>query len=352
MKPEAQTINSRIQAAALSGAALQDGQALAVPIDRIVGNAYQPRNQMDEEELLRLMASIEQGSLLQNVLVRPLTEPGRSWDSASGQFALVAGHRRWTAFKRLHEKAVGQGDAEGVKRFAAIPAIVRFGLTEDEQAINALEENVHRAALNCWEEAKAVGVIRELMTKKAQKDVTDAEVAERLGYDTKRVSRLRFLADRAPEFLQKAMTGELRIAKDRDAARPRLDFHAAYAFTELFDHAVTKAGTPKQAAKVHERVEHLVRKALEEGWPLRRIQEHVKAVKAGRAKVEDAGEEGAAAASEAAPLFTEDERRQKLSVSLAFTGASSSALAALADKLETIAASAREAAKKAAVSAV
>lgn len=354
MKPEPQTINSRLQSAAVTAAPLQDGQSLAIPLDRIEGNAYQPRHSMDEADLQRLMDSIAQGSLLQNVVVRPLTAQGQQWDPATGRFALIAGHRRWTAFQRLLAQATDAGDAAGIKRFSAIPAIVRFGLTEEDQAIHALEENIHRADLNPWEEATAVVRIREVMAKKAQREVTDAEIADRLGYgDEKRVERLRLIADRSPPFLQKAMTGELRIRKDKDSGRPRLDFLAAYEFTRLFDHVIKHAVTPKQAERVHERIEHLVQKALEEGWPLRRIQTHVtthlSAVKAGRKRAEDVSDE--APVAEEKPLFKRDEKRKTLTASLVFDGASPEALKALMAALDEVSAAARAALEKGSVSA-
>ena len=62
---------------------------LSLPIDRIVGNPYQPRKRFNEEALQELAASIREFGVIQPLIVR----------NGPQEFELIAGERRLRAAK-------------------------------------------------------------------------------------------------------------------------------------------------------------------------------------------------------------------------------------------------------------
>ncbi|MGQ0625310.1 MAG: ParB/RepB/Spo0J family partition protein [Sporichthyaceae bacterium] len=107
-----------------------------IPLQDIVPNPRQPRQVFDEEALAELVHSIREVGLLQPVVVRQV----------GNTFELIMGERRFRASQRAG--------------LTAIPAIVRA--TEDDKLLlDALLENLHRAALNPLEEAAAYGQLLE-----------------------------------------------------------------------------------------------------------------------------------------------------------------------------------------------
>jgi ParB family chromosome partitioning protein len=101
-----------------------------IPLDRIVGNPYQPRRTINGPELDALAASVAEHGVLQPILVTETLEG----------YQLVAGERRVRAARMA-----------GLTR---IPAVVRH-LAELHQLELALVENVQRTDLNPIEEAHA-----------------------------------------------------------------------------------------------------------------------------------------------------------------------------------------------------
>lgn len=102
-----------------------------LPVDSITPNPRQPRHAFEEGALAELVHSLKEVGLLQPIVVRPL---------GGDKYELIMGERRWRASQ--------------VAGFETIPAIVRE--TEDDgMLLDALLENLHRAALNPLEEAAA-----------------------------------------------------------------------------------------------------------------------------------------------------------------------------------------------------
>ena len=124
-------------------------------LDAIVVNENQPRKVFDEEPLKELAHSIKEFGLLQPIVVRPIGD-----DVTTPRFEIIMGERRWRASQ--------------LAGLDTIPAIVRE--TADENMLrDALLENIHRVQLNPLEEAAAYQQLLE------EFDVTQAELAERLG---------------------------------------------------------------------------------------------------------------------------------------------------------------------------
>lgn len=191
-----------------------------IPLDAISPNPQQPRQVMSTEALQSLAASIREVGVLQPIVVRRSEEPG--------SFVLVAGERRWRASRLA-----------GLKE---IPALVREG--DDVSGLaEALVENLQREDLSALEEAAAY---RQLLEDFG---LTHEEVGARVGRSRPAITNtLRLLQ------LPSSIQGML--------ARGELTAGHCRALLALEDLAYA---------------EHLARRAAEEGWPVRRLEEAVRA---------------------------------------------------------------------------
>lgn len=152
-----------------------DGPVRELPVARIRPNPYQPRSDFGEEGLERLVESIRENGLLQPLVVRPAEDD--EWE-------IVAGERRFRALRELGRESA--------------PVVVRE-LTDRQMLVLALVENLQRENLSPLEEARG---FRQLMR---DFDLTQAEVAERVGRDRTTVSntvRLLRLPDSVRELVE------------------------------------------------------------------------------------------------------------------------------------------------------
>ncbi len=118
--------------------------ALLIPIDQISPNPYQPRTVFPAKEMEELAVSISEIGLIQPITVRKLEE---------ARFQLVAGERRWRAFKLLEK--------------AEIPATV-VDCDDEDMAIMAISENVDRTDLSDYEICKAIRKIETLFPNRTR----------------------------------------------------------------------------------------------------------------------------------------------------------------------------------------
>jgi len=101
-------------------------------LEQLQPGKYQPRQDMDEENLSQLADSIKQQGVIQPLAVREIKE---------GQYEIIAGERRWRASK--------------LAGLTQVPAIVHQ--VDDETAMAlALIENLQREDLNPMDEARAL----------------------------------------------------------------------------------------------------------------------------------------------------------------------------------------------------
>ena len=102
-----------------------------IPINTVIPNPSQARNDFNTEKLDELVISIREHGIVQPIVVRPLE---------NRNYEIIAGERRWRACKIL-----GMQD---------IPAIIKR-YSEIEAAAISLIENIQREDLNSLEEANA-----------------------------------------------------------------------------------------------------------------------------------------------------------------------------------------------------
>lgn len=132
-----------------------------IPIDKIQPNPLQPREKFDKESIKELANSIKEAGLLQPIIVRP----------DGNNFEIIAGERRWRAFKILGKKK--------------IPAI-EWKVEDDTDALEkSVIENLQREDLTPVERENAITVLWISKKYKSQK-----KLAEKLGWKQARVSQL------------------------------------------------------------------------------------------------------------------------------------------------------------------
>ncbi|GAA0620769.1 ParB/RepB/Spo0J family partition protein [Sporichthya brevicatena] len=150
-----------------------------IPLDAITPNPKQPRHVFEEEQLNELIHSLKEVGLLQPIVVRPLGDE---------KYELIMGERRWRA-----SQAAG---------FETIPAIVRE--TDDEKMlVDALLENLHRAALNPLEEAAAYDQLLQDFK------CTHEELAARIGRSRPQISNTLRLLKLPPPVQRRVAAGVL-----------------------------------------------------------------------------------------------------------------------------------------------
>ncbi len=132
------------------GASLGDS-VYFVDIHKIKPNGNQPRKSFNEEKIDELAKSIEVHGIIQPIVLR----------QTEGGYEIVAGERRWRAARRA-----------GLKE---VPCLIRE-LTDEQNALMALIENMQREDLNAIEEAaglermiRTFGLTQEQVSKSVGK---------------------------------------------------------------------------------------------------------------------------------------------------------------------------------------
>ena len=122
-----------------------------IPLDSLIVNPYQPRQDFDNESLNELADSIRQKGIIQPILVE---------SKGDGKYLIIAGERRVRAAK-----------IAGLKE---VPVIVK-NFTEEEKLEIALIENIQREDLSPIEEAYAYKRLIDISK------LNQEEIAEKVG---------------------------------------------------------------------------------------------------------------------------------------------------------------------------
>lgn len=148
---------------------------IKLAISDIEPNVLQPRKIFDEKALSELSDSIREHGVLQPLLVRPMP---------NGTYKLVAGERRFRASK--------------IAGLSEVPVTIRE-MTDEQEQIFALIENLQREDLNAIEQAEGLKVLID------EFGLTQEEAAQRVGKSRSAVTnaiRLLALPDKVKEMVK------------------------------------------------------------------------------------------------------------------------------------------------------
>jgi ParB family chromosome partitioning protein len=195
----------------------EEAGVLQIPVDAILRNPRQPRDQFDAKDLEELAASIREHGIIQPLIVSPHID---------GKFTLIAGERRLEAAK--------------LAGLRTVPAISRQASDRDLLEL-ALIENIQRAELNPLEEAEAYRQLTEDF------GLSHEEVALRVGKSRPAVSntlRLLQLSDAAKKALIDSYAHEEEADRDlegQDSSKFHLSEGHARALLRLSTHSAQDA---------------------------------------------------------------------------------------------------------------
>ncbi|HIE03604.1 MAG TPA: ParB/RepB/Spo0J family partition protein [Candidatus Latescibacteria bacterium] len=191
-----------------------------IPVADIEPNPFQPRMNLDEAGIEELKRSIQEKGVIQPIVVRRLE---------GGRYQIVIGERRWRAVKEAGMET--------------IPAIVREVSSAEEMIELALVENIQREDLNPIDEANAYRVLME------ECNLTQEEVARRVGKDRSTVANLLRLLKLPDEVQERILDGELSMGHAR---------------------ALLSLDEPEEQVK-------LCREIIKNGWSVRKVEQIVRA---------------------------------------------------------------------------
>jgi ParB family chromosome partitioning protein len=222
-----------------------EGGVSQLPVDAILRNPRQPRDQFDAKDLDELAASIREHGVIQPLIVSPET---------NGKYTLIAGERRLEAAKRAGLRTV--------------PAVQRQ-VSDRELLELALIENLQRAELNPLEEADAYRQLTEDF------GLSHEEVALRVGKSRPAVSntlRLLQLSDKVKHALVEGYSHDDEKDQDLDKeseSRFRLSEGHARALLHLSTHEAQEAAlrTAEKGRLNVRQTEELVKKLSGEKSP-------------------------------------------------------------------------------------
>ena len=188
-----------------------------IPLGRIRPNPQQPRRSFDEEGLAELAASIRSCGILQPLTVR----------RAGDGYELVAGERRLRAAR--------------IAGLREVPCLVAQ-VGEEDSALLALMENLHRRDLDCWEEAQAIarlisryGLSQEEAARRlgrAQPTVANKLRLLRLPEDVRALLRENGLTERHARALLRLQDPEVQRRAAGDMVRRGMNVAQAEAYVE------------------------------------------------------------------------------------------------------------------------
>lgn len=158
---------------------IQEG-ILFLDLNDIKPNAKQPRKNFDDDKIEELARSIEAHGVIQPIMVRP---------SGEG-YEIVAGERRWRAARKASLKQ--------------IPCIIRE-LSEEQNMLVAIIENMQREDLNPVEEADAINQM--ITTFGLTQDEVSKSVGKSRPYITNALRLLKLPGEIQDMLIQGTLTG-------------------------------------------------------------------------------------------------------------------------------------------------
>ena len=190
-----------------------------VELDKIEANPYQPREDFNEAELSELAESIKANGVIQPIILTPNDEG----------YYLVAGERRWRAAR--------------LAGLDEIPSIIQEMAPEKMMEL-ALIENIHREDLNPLEESRAYQKLLD------EFDLTQAELAERIGKSRSTITNSLRLLKVAEEVQTKLLDGSLSSGQVRALAGLSSKEEQKDAMEEIITKGLNVRQTEKLVAEI------------------------------------------------------------------------------------------------------
>jgi|YNPMSStandDraft_1061717.scaffolds.fasta_scaffold01342_12 ParB family chromosome partitioning protein len=148
-----------------------------IPLDLIIPNRHQPRQNFDEESIKELAQSIKENGLINPITVTKIE---------ANKYEIIAGERRYRACKYLGWKE--------------IDAIIKNNVDENKKIITALIENIQREDLNPYEKAMAYKKMIEM-------GLTQQEISEHCGKSKSSISNTLRLLELDEEIIEGLKNG-------------------------------------------------------------------------------------------------------------------------------------------------
>ncbi|MGJ0490109.1 ParB/RepB/Spo0J family partition protein [Methylobacter sp.] len=163
-----------------------NSRSVDIPLSQIKPNPYQPRRIFPEAEITDLANSIEEIGLIQPIAIRKVDD---------NQYQIIAGERRYRAFKQLNKEM--------------IPAML-FACDDGDMAVMAITENVNREDLSDFEIAKSIRNVESLFPTKKR-------LAEALGIQREDMYRY-FAFESLPDLITEKLAVNPRLISRNAAA--------------------------------------------------------------------------------------------------------------------------------------
>lgn len=194
---------------------------LFLDLNDIKPNSRQPRKNFPDDKIDELARSIETHGIIQPIMVRPAGEG----------YEIVAGERRWRAARRASLKQ--------------IPCIVRE-LTEEQNMLVSIIENMQREDLNPMEEADA---LHQMITKFG---LTQDEISKSVGKSRPYIANALRLLKLPAEIREMVQQGDLTSGHARAIAGVKEEKKQLYLANRVYKDGLSVRETEALANKENE----------------------------------------------------------------------------------------------------
>ncbi len=176
-----------------------------IPLNQIVVNSQQPRNEFDQSELNELAHSIKTLGLIQPITIRKLSE---------NQYQIISGERRFRASK--------------IAGLQEIPAYIRTA-NDNEMLEMALVENIQRVDLNPIE----IAITYQRLLEELQ--ITQEQLSDRVGKQRSTISNYARLLKLSPDIQSAVKSNTISMGH----ARVLVGFDNLILQKQLFDATIS-----------------------------------------------------------------------------------------------------------------
>lgn len=232
-----------------------------ININDIKPNEGQPRKTFDEEKIVELADSIQEHGLIQPIVLR---KSGKGYE-------IVAGERRWRACRKA-----------GLKE---VPCIIKE-LTDEENMLIAIIENMQREDLNPIEEAE--GLNQMIVTY----GLTQAEVSKSVGKSRPYITNVLRLLKLPEEVRVMVSNGELSSGH----ARAIVGVSGKAAQIKIAEKIVKEGLSVRETEKLIKEADapakRPAKRKVEKNADVKRVEEDLKAVLGTRVNLAQSGKKG------------------------------------------------------------